>query len=64
MLFRSNVNAYEDLLKIAIKHRANMIYASSAATYGDSDRFEVGFEKPNNVYGFSKVMMVILLMSI
>ena len=34
-----------------------MIYASSAATYGDSDRFEVGFEKPNNVYGFSKVMM-------
>ena len=26
-------------------------------TYGDSDRFEVGFEKPNNVYSFSKVMM-------
>ena len=34
-----------------------MIYASSAATYGDSNRFEVGYEKPNNVYGFSKVMM-------
>ena len=57
IMIKTNVNAYEDLLKIAIKHNANMIYASSAATYGDSDRFEVGYEKPNNVYGFSKVMM-------
>ena len=57
IMLKTNVNAYENLLKIAIKHNANMIYASSAATYGDSDRFEVGYEKPNNVYGFSKVMM-------
>ena len=57
LMIQTNVNAYEDLLKIAIKHKANMIYASSAATYGDSDRFEVGFEQPNNAYGFSKVMM-------
>jgi len=57
LMIKTNVNAYEDLLKIAIKHKANMIYASSAATYGESDRFEVGFEEPNNVYGFSKVMM-------
>jgi ADP-L-glycero-D-manno-heptose 6-epimerase len=57
VMMKTNVNAYEDLLKIAIKHKANMIYASSAATYGDSDRFEVGYEKPNNAYGFSKVMM-------
>jgi len=57
IMLKTNVNAYEDLLKIAIKHGANMIYASSAATYGDSDRFEVGYEQPNNVYGFSKVMM-------
>lgn len=57
LMIKTNVNAYEDLLKIAIKHKANMVYASSAATYGDSNRFEVGFEKPNNVYGFSKVMM-------
>lgn len=57
IMMKTNVNAYEDLLKIAIKHGANMIYASSAATYGDSDRFEVGFEQPNNAYGFSKVMM-------
>ena len=57
LMIRTNVNAYEELLKIAIRQGANMIYASSAATYGDSDRFEVGYEQPNNVYGFSKVMM-------
>ena len=57
LMIKTNVNAYEDLLKIAIKHKANMIYASSAATYGDSDTFEVGHEQPGNVYGFSKVMM-------
>ena len=57
LMIRTNVNAYEDLLKIAINHKANMIYASSAATYGDSNRFEIGYEQPNNAYGFSKVMM-------
>jgi len=57
IMIKTNVNAYENLLKIAINHGANMIYASSAATYGDSDRFEVGYEQPTNVYGFSKVMM-------
>ena len=57
IMIKTNVNAYEDLLKIAIKHKANMIYASSAATYGNSSKFEVGYESPNNAYGFSKVMM-------
>lgn len=57
LMIKTNVNAYEDLLKIAIKHKANMVYASSAATYGDSNKFEVGYEQPNNAYGFSKVMM-------
>jgi ADP-L-glycero-D-manno-heptose 6-epimerase len=57
IMIKTNVNAYENLLKIAIKHNANMIYASSAATYGNSNRFEVGYEQPNNAYGFSKVMM-------
>jgi ADP-L-glycero-D-manno-heptose 6-epimerase len=57
LMIKTNVNAYEELLKIAIKHNANMIYASSAATYGDSDTFEIGYEMPNNVYGFSKLMM-------
>jgi len=57
LMIKTNVNAYENLLKIAISHRANMVYASSASTYGEGNRFEVGYEAPNNAYGFSKMMM-------
>ena len=58
IMISTNVNAYENLLKIAIKHKANMIYASSAATYGDAKAPQsVGNESPNNIYGFSKLMM-------
>jgi ADP-L-glycero-D-manno-heptose 6-epimerase len=57
LMIKTNVNAFKDLLDLAVTHNANMIYASSAATYGGSDTFKVGHEVPNNVYGFSKVMM-------
>jgi len=57
IMIDTNVNAFVDLLEMAKEMGASMIYASSAATYGDSDVFKVGFEKPNNVYGFSKLMM-------
>ena len=57
LMIKTNVNAFKDLLNLAVAHDANMIYASSAATYGSSDTFKVGCEAPNNVYGFSKVMM-------
>ena len=58
LMIKTNVNAYEDLLKMAIRHNANMIYASSAATYGDAASPQtVGNENPGNVYGFSKLMM-------
>ena len=58
LMIRTNVNAYKDLLKIAIKHNANMIYASSAATYGNAESPQrVGREAPQNVYGFSKLCM-------
>ena len=57
LMIKTNVNAFKDLLDLAVAHDANMIYASSAATYGGSDVFKVGHEAPNNVYGFSKVMM-------
>ncbi len=58
LMIQTNVNAFEDLLKIAISHNANMIYASSAATYGDAPSPQtVGCENPGNVYGFSKLMM-------
>ncbi len=58
LMIKTNVNAYKDLLDLAIVHNANMIYASSAATYGDAPSPQkVGFEKPQNVYGFSKLSM-------
>jgi len=58
MMIRTNVNAFKNLLDLAIAHRANMIYASSAATYGDAPSpQQVGLEAPNNAYGFSKLMM-------
>jgi len=58
LMIQTNVNAFADLLDLAVKHRANMIYASSAATYGDADSPQkVGNEAPQNVYGFSKLSM-------
>ena len=58
LMIKTNVNAYKDLLEIALKHGANMIYASSAATYGNAESPQrVGREAPNNVYGFSKLSM-------
>ncbi|SFV74947.1 ADP-L-glycero-D-manno-heptose-6-epimerase [hydrothermal vent metagenome] len=58
LMIKTNVNAYKDLLHLAIKHNANMIYASSAATYGDAKAPQrVGHESPQNVYGFSKLSM-------
>ncbi|MBE0515610.1 ADP-glyceromanno-heptose 6-epimerase [Sulfurimonas sp.] len=58
LMIKTNVNAYKDLLELAIKHGANMIYASSAATYGNAASPQrVGREAPQNVYGFSKLAM-------
>ncbi len=57
IMIDTNVNAFKKLLDMSMDMNANMIYASSAATYGDSDKFSIGYESPNNVYGFSKLMM-------
>ena len=58
LMVQTNVNAFKDLLDIAVAHGANMIYASSGATYGDAPSPQrVGCEAPQNVYGFSKLMM-------
>lgn len=58
LMIRTNVNAFKDLLDMAVAHGANMIYASSGATYGDAPSPQkVGCEAPQNVYGFSKLMM-------
>ncbi len=58
LMIKTNVNAYKDLLNLAIAHDANIIYASSAATYGNAQSPQrVGREAPQNVYGFSKLSM-------
>lgn len=58
LMIKTNVNAFRDLLDMAVAHEANMIYASSGATYGDAPSPQtVGHEAPQNVYGFSKLAM-------
>lgn len=58
IMIKTNVNAFKDLLDMALKMNANMVYASSAATYGNAPSPQkVGSESPENVYGFSKMMM-------
>ncbi len=58
IIMKTNVNSFYDLLAIAKKDRAVMVYASSAATYGSLPSPQtVGKEGPENPYGFSKYIM-------
>jgi len=58
LVIKTNVNSFFDLLKIAKNDNAKIVYASSAATYGCLPSPQtVGNEKPENPYGFSKLMM-------
>jgi len=55
---KTNVNSFYDLLAIAKKDRAVMVYASSAATYGNQPSPQTeGKESPENPYGYSKYVM-------
>ncbi|MGM0624200.1 MAG: ADP-glyceromanno-heptose 6-epimerase, partial [Campylobacterota bacterium] len=59
LMLATNVNAFKDLLELCVQKDATMVYASSAGTYGNSPApNKVGEgELPQNVYGFSKLMM-------
>jgi ADP-L-glycero-D-manno-heptose 6-epimerase len=58
LIIQTNVNSFYDILDIAKKDAAVLVYASSAATYGDSPSPQtVGKENPENPYGFSKYAM-------
>ena len=58
IMIDTNLNAYRDLLDMACDMKAVMVYASSAATYGNAPAPQrVGREDPANIYGFSKLMM-------
>jgi ADP-L-glycero-D-manno-heptose 6-epimerase len=58
-VMETNLNSFYDLIELAKEKNAKLIYASSAGTYGNSpapNRVGEG-ENPENVYGFSKLMM-------
>ena len=58
LVLRTNVNSFYDILKITKKCRATLVYASSAALYGNRMSPQtVGMELPINPYGYSKYAM-------
>jgi len=58
IIMKTNVNSFYDLLEIAKKDQSVMVYASSAATYGNQPSPQtVGQENPENPYGYSKYIM-------
>jgi ADP-L-glycero-D-manno-heptose 6-epimerase len=58
VVLKTNVNSFYDLLALAKKNNAVMVYASSAATYGNQPSPQIeGHEKPENPYGYSKYLM-------
>jgi len=58
IIMKTNVNSFYDLLAITKKDKAVMVYASSAATYGNlASPQTVGKEGPENPYGYSKYIM-------
>ncbi len=58
LMIETNVNAFKNYLDLAQDADAVMVYASSGATYGNAPSPQtVGKESPENVYGFSKLMM-------
>jgi ADP-L-glycero-D-manno-heptose 6-epimerase len=54
----NNFRYSRDVMDICLEQGAQFLYASSAATYGGSSQFveERQFEKPLNVYGYSKLL--------
>jgi ADP-L-glycero-D-manno-heptose 6-epimerase len=57
-MMRNNYTTSWQLFLACQKRGARLLYASSAATYGGSDTFreEPAFERPLNVYGYSKLL--------
>ena len=58
LVMRTNVNSFYEIIELAKKNQSTLIYASSAATYGDLESPQtVGKELPQNPYGYSKYVM-------
>jgi ADP-L-glycero-D-manno-heptose 6-epimerase len=61
-VLRINTLSFVKILDHCIKNNIKLVYASSAGTYGNTiSPNKVGFgEKPENIYGFSKLQMDIV----
>lgn len=58
LIFRTNVNSFYSILGLMKSSGAVLVYASSAAQYGQTSPPQmVGFENPDNPYGYSKYAM-------
>ena len=58
IVMQTNVNSFYSLLEKAKTDKSVMVYASSAATYGNMPSPQtIGNESPENPYGYSKYMM-------
>ncbi|TAK90225.1 MAG: ADP-glyceromanno-heptose 6-epimerase [Burkholderiaceae bacterium] len=57
-MMENNFRYSQHLLSYCLRHQVPYLYASSAATYGGSDTFveQRQYEKPLNVYGYSKFL--------
>lgn len=57
-MLANNYRCSKDLMDACLRQGTRLLYASSAATYGASDTFreEPAFERPLNVYGYSKLL--------
>lgn len=58
IIMRTNVNSFYHIIEIAKKDNAKLIYASSAATYGNLNAPQIeDFTAPDSPYAYSKYMM-------
>ena len=58
IVMQTNVNTFYNFLEIAKKNNSVMVYASSAAVYGNLPSPQtIGKESPENIYGYSKYSM-------
>jgi ADP-L-glycero-D-manno-heptose 6-epimerase len=58
VVMQTNVNSFYSFLDIAKKNHSVIVYASSAAVYGNlSSPQAIGKESPENIYGYSKYSM-------
>ena len=57
-MMRNNFEYSKILLHFCLNHKIPLIYASSAAVYGASEKFteQPANERPLNVYGYSKIL--------